>query len=74
MPTLMAAEDRVLAFGRRVLLVEDFALPAAVRRRIGAEIIEEGIAAENAASLSSITPVGRHRCRRVSWCERNRAR
>ena len=48
---LMAAEDRMLALGRRVLLVEDFALPAAVRRGIGAEIVEERIAAEDAAVM-----------------------
>src|SRR6187200_2991327 len=37
---LMTAEDRVLALGRRVLLTEDFALPAAVRRGVSAEIVE----------------------------------
>src|SRR5207302_11020441 len=46
---LMAAEYAVFAFRRRVLLVEDLALPAAVGRGIGAEVIEESIAAEDAA-------------------------
>lgn len=47
---LVAAEDRIGA-GRRVLLVDDLALPQAVGRRIGAEIIEERIAAEQPAVL-----------------------
>jgi hypothetical protein len=40
----------MLAFRRRVLLVEDLALPAAVRRGIGAEIVEERAAALEVAS------------------------
>src|SRR4051794_27723389 len=46
---LIAAEHRILAFRRRMLLVDDFAFPAAVRAGVGAEIIEERVAAENAA-------------------------
>jgi len=53
----MAAEHRVLAPCRRVLLVEDLALPAAVLRSVGAEIVEECVATEDAAVMSSITPV-----------------
>lgn len=45
----MAAEQRVLAFRRSVLLIEHLAFPAAVRRTVGAEVIEERIAAEDAA-------------------------
>src|SRR5581483_4690511 len=47
----MASEDRVLALGRRVLLVEDLALPAAVRAGVAADIIERRVAAEDTASL-----------------------
>src|SRR4051812_46376520 len=46
---LVAAEDGNLARGRRVLLVEYLALPAAIGRAVGAEIIEIGITAEDAA-------------------------
>src|SRR5882762_3256500 len=46
---LVAAEYRILALGRGVLLIDDFALPAAARRTVGAEIVEKGIAAEDAA-------------------------
>src|SRR5690349_14574833 len=46
---LVAAKDRYLTRRRRVLLVEDFTLPAAVGRTVGAEIIEEGVAAEATA-------------------------
>src|SRR2546429_1714876 len=46
---LVAAKHRILALRRRVLLVDDFALPATVRGAVGAEIIKEGVAAENAA-------------------------
>ncbi len=45
----MTTEHGVFAFRRRVLLVEDLALPAAVGRGIGAKVIEEGVAAEDAA-------------------------
>src|SRR5262245_65731604 len=45
----MAAEHGVLALGRRVLLIEDLALPAAVLAGVGAEIIEERVATEDAA-------------------------
>src|ERR1700722_2463656 len=41
----------MLALGRRVLLIEDLALPAAIRRAVGPEIIEERIAAEDAAIM-----------------------
>src|SRR5258705_9113565 len=46
---LMAAEHGDLAFRRGMLLIEDFALPAAVRGSVGAEIVKERVAAENAA-------------------------
>src|SRR5258705_2804780 len=45
----VAAEQGVLAFRRGVLLMDDFGLPAAVRRGVGAEVIKKGVAAENAA-------------------------
>src|SRR5688500_1257244 len=48
---LVAAEHRHLALRRRVLLVEHLALPAAVRRRVAAEIVEERVAAEDAAVM-----------------------
>src|SRR5882757_511333 len=48
---LVAAEERILVLGRRVLLIEDLAPPAAVRRNVGADIVEERIAAENAAFI-----------------------
>jgi hypothetical protein len=46
---LITAEHWVFPFRRRVLLVEHLALPAAVSRGIGSEIVEERIAAEDAA-------------------------
>ena len=46
----------MLALGRGVFLVDELALPAAVRRRVGAEIIEEGVAAENAAVMQQHHP------------------
>src|ERR1700712_4959319 len=48
---LMAAENRVLASRRRMLLVEDLALPPAVLRGVGADIVERRIAAEDAAVI-----------------------
>ena len=45
----MAAEHGILPHCRRVLLVEDLAFPTAVLRSVGTEIIEEGVAAEDAA-------------------------
>ena len=45
----MATEHEVFALGQCVLLVEDLALPAAVGRGVGAEVIEESVAAEDAA-------------------------
>src|SRR5581483_2867863 len=48
---LMAAEDRIVALGWRVLLVEDLAFPAAALGGVGAEIIEERVAAEDAAVI-----------------------
>src|SRR3954470_12508923 len=42
---LMAAEHGVFALRRRVLLIEDLALPAAIGRGVGAEIVEECVAA-----------------------------
>src|SRR3954470_10653261 len=47
----MTAEQRVLVLGRGVLLVDELALPAAIRGSVGAEIIEERVAAEDAAVL-----------------------
>ena len=47
----MAAEHRILAPRRRMLLVEYLALPAAVLRGVGAEIIEERVATEDAAVI-----------------------
>ena len=49
MPTSWPPNTEIFALGRRVLLVEDLALPAAVLGGVGAEIIEEGVAAEDAA-------------------------
>ena len=46
---LVSAEDGVLAFGRGVFPVEDLAFPAAVLRGVGADIVEERIAAEDTA-------------------------
>src|SRR5262249_15884803 len=46
---LIAPQQRMLALRRRVFLIDELALPAAVRRSIGAEIVEEGVAAEDAA-------------------------
>src|SRR4051812_9239030 len=48
---LVAAKDRMLAFCRRMLLIEDLALPAAMRRCVAAKVVEESIAAENAAVM-----------------------
>ena len=48
---LVTAEQRMLALCRGVFLIDELALPAAVRRGVGAEIIEEGVAAENAAVM-----------------------
>ena len=47
----MPAEDGVLPHGRRVLLIQDLTLPAALLRGVGAEIIERGIAAQDAAFI-----------------------
>src|SRR6516164_578740 len=44
---LVSAEDRIVALGRRVLLVEDLALPAAALGGVSAEIVEKRVAAEN---------------------------
>ena len=41
----------MLGLRRGVFLIDELALPAAVRRAIGAEIIEERVAAENAAVM-----------------------
>src|SRR4051812_1758311 len=46
---LVAAKHRIFALRRRVLLVDDLALPAAGGRAVGPKVIEEGIAAEDAA-------------------------
>src|SRR5262249_59917007 len=43
---LITAEQRMLALRRRVFLIDELALPAAVRRSISSGIEEEGIAAE----------------------------
>jgi hypothetical protein len=48
---LVAAEQRMLVLGRGVLLIDEFPLPAAVSGTVGAEIIEERVAAEDAAVL-----------------------
>ena len=48
---LITAEQRMLGLRRGVFLIDELALPAAVRRAIGAEIIEERVAAENAAVM-----------------------
>src|SRR3954462_6193843 len=45
------AEQGVLILCRGVLLVAELAFPAAVRGGVGAEIIEERVAAEDAAVL-----------------------
>src|SRR4029077_17834720 len=52
----VTAENRVLVLGRRMLLVEDLPLPAAVFRSVAAEIIEECIAAEDAAVIEQHHP------------------
>src|SRR5882757_8616078 len=52
----MAAEHRILTPCRCVLLVEDLALPAAILRRIGAEIVERRVAAEDAAVVEQHHP------------------
>src|SRR5437764_12011999 len=41
---LMAAKHRILAVRGRVLLVDDFALPATVRGAAAAELIKAGVA------------------------------
>src|ERR1700686_3315174 len=46
---LVAAEHRPLALARRVLVVDEFALPPAVRAGVGADIIEECVAAAYSA-------------------------
>src|SRR5258708_2308935 len=46
---LIAAEHRALALARRMFVVDEFAPPPAVRARIGADIVEEGIAAAHLA-------------------------
>src|SRR6202163_1946689 len=46
---LIAAEHRPLALARRVLVIDEFALPPAVRAGVGADIIEERIAAADPA-------------------------
>ena len=53
---LVTAEQRMLALRRGVFLVDELALPAAVRRSVGAEIIEECVAAENAAVMQQHHP------------------
>ena len=45
----MTAEQRMLVLCRGVLLVDELAFPAAIRGGVGAEIIKERVAAENAA-------------------------
>src|SRR6476661_9832667 len=52
----VAAEYRIFSLGRRVLLIEDLALPAAVLRGIGAEIVERRVAAEDAAIIEQHHP------------------
>src|SRR5689334_12349579 len=46
---LIAAEQWMLALRRRVFLINELTLPAAIRRRVGTEVVEECIAAEDAA-------------------------
>src|ERR1700687_3369524 len=46
---LVAAEHRPLALARRVLVGGEFALPPAVRAGVGADIIEERVAAADPA-------------------------
>src|ERR1019366_986894 len=46
---LVAAEHRPLALARRVLVIDEFTLPPAVRAGVGAEIIEKRIAAADPA-------------------------
>src|SRR6202158_6189906 len=41
---LVAAEHRPLALARRVLVVDEFALPPAVRAGVGADVVEERVA------------------------------
>src|SRR5438874_1265094 len=60
----MAAEYRPVALGRRMLAVDEFALPSAVRRRVRPDIVEERIATPDAAvmqqhdtGVASIDPV-----------------
>src|SRR6186713_19563 len=48
---LMAAEDRVLSHRRRMFLIEDLALPATILRAVRTEIIERGVAAQDAAFI-----------------------
>src|SRR5215212_1016020 len=50
-PDLVAAEHRALALARRVLMIDEFAFPFAVRTGAGADIIEERIAAAHSAIL-----------------------
>src|SRR5437667_7783573 len=47
----MTGEDRVLALGRGVFLIEDLALPAAVFRTVAAEIVEKRVATEDVAII-----------------------
>src|SRR5882757_5937429 len=47
----VAAEHRPLAPARRVLVIDQFALPAALRAAVSADIVEEGIAAADAAVM-----------------------
>src|ERR1700687_960231 len=46
---LVATEHRPLALARRVLVIDEFALPPAVRAGVGADVIEERIAAADPA-------------------------
>src|SRR5204862_7291346 len=46
-----AAEDRTLPHGRRVLLIQDLALPPGLLCGVGADIIARGLAAEDAAVI-----------------------
>jgi hypothetical protein len=46
---LIAAEHRPLALARRVLVIDEFALPAAVGAGVGADIVEKCIAAADPA-------------------------
>src|SRR3954454_25306727 len=53
---LIASENLIFALGWRMLLIEDLALPASIRRSIGADVIEKSIATEDATAVQQHHP------------------